>query len=63
METTFKSMMDFKRGKLSNKKLVELYQQLLKPRMIEEKMLILLRQGKDQQMVFRNWPGSDFRGS
>ena len=46
METTFKSMMDFKRGKLSNKKLVELYQQLLKPRMIEEKMLILLRQGK-----------------
>ena len=46
METTFKSMMDFKRGKLSNKKLVELYQHLLKPRMIEEKMLILLRQGK-----------------
>jgi 2-oxoisovalerate dehydrogenase E1 component len=46
METTFKSIMDFKRGKLSNKKLVELYQQLLKPRMIEEKMLILLRQGK-----------------
>ena len=46
METTIKSIMDFKRGKLSNKKLVELYQQLLKPRMIEEKMLILLRQGK-----------------
>ena len=46
METTIKSMMDFKRGKLSNKKLVDLYQNLLKPRMIEEKMLILLRQGK-----------------
>ncbi len=46
METTIESMMDFKRKKLSNKKLVELYQLLLKPRMIEEKMLILLRQGK-----------------
>ncbi len=46
METTIKSTMDFKKGKLSNKKLIELYQQLLKPRMIEEKMLILLRQGK-----------------
>jgi 2-oxoisovalerate dehydrogenase E1 component len=46
METTIKSTMDFKKGNLSNKKLIELYQQLLKPRLIEEKMLILLRQGK-----------------
>jgi 2-oxoisovalerate dehydrogenase E1 component len=32
--------------KVSKKKQVELYQQMLKSRMIEEKMLILLRQGK-----------------
>ena len=30
----------------SNKKLLELYRAMLKPRLIEEKMLILLRQGK-----------------
>lgn len=46
MDTTTATIMDFKRGKLSNKKLIELYQLLLKPRLIEEKMLILLRQGK-----------------
>lgn len=46
METSTATIMDFKREKLTNKKLVELYRQLLKPRMIEEKMLILLRQGK-----------------
>ena len=38
--------MNFDRKNLSNLKLIELYKQLLKPRMIEEKMLILLRQGK-----------------
>ena len=38
--------MEFSKGKLSNKKLIELYKSLLKPRLIEEKMLILLRQGK-----------------
>lgn len=32
--------------RLSKKKQIELYQALLKPRLIEEKMLILLRQGK-----------------
>jgi 2-oxoisovalerate dehydrogenase E1 component len=36
----------FDRGQLSDQQLLTLYQQLLKPRMIEEKMLILLRQGK-----------------
>ncbi|MEO1263342.1 MAG: dehydrogenase E1 component subunit alpha/beta [Bacteroidota bacterium] len=36
----------FKKGKLSNKRLLELYSRLLRPRMIEEKMLILLRQGQ-----------------
>lgn len=37
---------NYKRQKLSNKKLLEIYLKLLKPRMIEEKMLLLLRQGK-----------------
>ncbi len=36
----------FERGNLTNEKLLELYQLLLKPRMVEEKMLLLLRQGK-----------------
>jgi 2-oxoisovalerate dehydrogenase E1 component len=38
--------MNFDRKELSNQQLLELYKKLLKPRMIEEKMLILLRQGK-----------------
>ncbi|MCB0803637.1 MAG: dehydrogenase E1 component subunit alpha/beta [Flavobacteriales bacterium] len=36
----------FNRGNLSNEELIGLYKGILKPRMIEEKMLILLRQGK-----------------
>ena len=38
--------MQFDRKNLSNEKLVSIYKKLLLPRMIEEKMLILLRQGK-----------------
>ncbi|MCA8833105.1 alpha-ketoacid dehydrogenase subunit alpha/beta [Hymenobacter pini] len=38
--------MHFDRKDYSNDTLLHLYQNLLKPRMIEEKMLILLRQGK-----------------
>ena len=36
----------FKKGRLSKKTLLDLYKKLLKPRLVEEKMLILLRQGK-----------------
>ncbi len=36
----------FKKGRLSNKVLLDLYKRLLHPRLIEEKMLILLRQGQ-----------------
>ena len=36
----------FERGDLSDDRLLDLYRQLLRPRLIEEKMLILLRQGK-----------------
>jgi 2-oxoisovalerate dehydrogenase E1 component len=38
--------MNFDRKELSNVQLLDLYKKLLKPRLIEEKMLILLRQGK-----------------
>ncbi|HEX4876815.1 MAG TPA: dehydrogenase E1 component subunit alpha/beta [Chitinophagaceae bacterium] len=38
--------MTFDRKDLSNEQLVSFYKQLLWPRMIEEKMLVLLRQGK-----------------
>lgn len=38
--------MKFKKGRLSKSTLLDLYKRMLKPRMIEEKMLILLRQGK-----------------
>ena len=38
--------MKYHKEKLSTKLLLKLYKDLLKPRMIEEKMLILLRQGK-----------------
>lgn len=39
-------VIDYERGVLSNDELKTLYQNLVKPRLIEEKMLILLRQGK-----------------
>jgi 2-oxoisovalerate dehydrogenase E1 component len=41
-----KKAMNFDRKNLTDNKLLELYKRLLKPRLIEEKMLILIRQGK-----------------
>ncbi|MEO0038012.1 MAG: 1-deoxy-D-xylulose-5-phosphate synthase [Bacteroidota bacterium] len=38
--------MNFDRKDISNEQLLDLYSRILKPRLIEEKMLILLRQGK-----------------
>lgn len=38
--------MNFDKKNLSNETLLELYKKILKPRMVEEKMLILIRQGK-----------------
>ncbi len=38
--------MQFKRKQLTDEKLLEIYKQILTPRLIEEKMLILLRQNK-----------------
>ncbi len=46
MPTAAANPIRFKKGKLSNETLLMLYRRLLKPRMIEEKMLILLRQGQ-----------------
>ncbi|WP_179344950.1 alpha-ketoacid dehydrogenase subunit alpha/beta [Winogradskyella ursingii] len=46
MPTITKSNIDYDRKNLSDKSLLKLYYNMLKPRMIEEKMLILLRQGK-----------------
>jgi 2-oxoisovalerate dehydrogenase E1 component len=40
------AQMNFDRKDLSNDQLLDLYKRLLKPRLIEEKMLILIRQGK-----------------
>ena len=44
--TTEDRQLRFERGDLSDDQLLDLYEDLLRPRMIEEKMLSLLRQGK-----------------
>jgi len=41
-----RGMIQYNRKHYTNQELVDLYIALVKPRMIEEKMLILLRQGK-----------------
>ena len=38
--------MNFERKNLTDNQLLDLYKRLLKPRLIEEKMLVLIRQGK-----------------
>ncbi|TDU40125.1 2-oxoisovalerate dehydrogenase E1 component [Gelidibacter sediminis] len=46
MLSSIKSAIHYDRKNLDNKTLLQLYKTMLKPRLIEEKMLILLRQGK-----------------
>nr|WP_321235350.1 dehydrogenase E1 component subunit alpha/beta [uncultured Psychroserpens sp.] len=46
MLTSSKSLIAYDKKNLDEKTLLKLYKNMLKPRMIEEKMLILLRQGK-----------------
>jgi 2-oxoisovalerate dehydrogenase E1 component len=46
MITAANKPMEFRRESLSDATLLDLYRALLRPRLIEEKMLILLRQGK-----------------
>ena len=38
--------MEFKKGSLDNQQLIHLYRSMVLPRMIEDEMLVLLRQGK-----------------
>ncbi len=45
-ETPFQLNIDYDRSTLDDDRLLNLYRALLKPRLIEEKMLVLLRQGK-----------------
>ena len=45
-ETKFTSSILYNTGNLSNQTLLQLYRAMLKPRLIEDKMLKLLRQGK-----------------
>jgi 2-oxoisovalerate dehydrogenase E1 component len=46
MEVLEKRHIEYDRSGFEDKELLDIYKHLLKPRMIEEKMLILLRQGK-----------------
>ena len=46
MMITAETPVKFDRRKLKDSILIDLYASILKPRMIEEKMLLLLRQGK-----------------
>lgn len=46
METFSKTMIEYNKKGLNKETLIDLYKSMLKPRLIEEKMLILLRQGK-----------------
>ena len=45
-EKTIEPIIQYDRGRLSDEELLGLYRRLLEPRLIEEKMLVLLRQGK-----------------
>lgn len=49
-----KQHIEFDRKNLSNDELIRIYKALIKPRLIEEKMLILLRQGKISKW-FSGW--------
>jgi len=54
METLTQRHIEYDRSKFSDSELVDIYQSILKPRLIEEKMLILLRQGKISKW-FSGW--------
>jgi 2-oxoisovalerate dehydrogenase E1 component len=54
METLTKRSIEFDRSSFSDEELLSIYKAILKPRLIEEKMLILLRQGKISKW-FSGW--------
>ncbi|HLV42962.1 MAG TPA: dehydrogenase E1 component subunit alpha/beta [Brumimicrobium sp.] len=54
MKTLAQRHIDYDRSNFSDSELVDIYKRILKPRLIEEKMLILLRQGKISKW-FSGW--------
>ena len=54
MAVKLKQHIEFDRKELTDKELINIYKALVKPRLIEEKMLILLRQGKISKW-FSGW--------
>ena len=54
MATKLKQHITYDRKELTDKELVNIYKAIMKPRLIEEKMLILLRQGKISKW-FSGW--------
>ena len=54
MEVKEKRYIDYDRIEFSNEELIEIYKAIKKPRLIEEKMLVLLRQGKISKW-FSGW--------
>ena len=50
----------YNKTELTSDVLLNLYKSMLKPRLIEEKMLILLRQGKVSKWFSGNWSRSYF---
>src|SRR5690554_5178398 len=54
METLTQRYINYDRSNFSDDELVKIYKRILKPRLIEEKMLILLRQGKISKW-FSGW--------
>jgi 2-oxoisovalerate dehydrogenase E1 component len=54
METLAKRHIEFDRSGFDDKELIEIYRKLLLPRLVEEKMLIYLRQGKISKW-FSGW--------
>ncbi|HZH86765.1 MAG TPA: dehydrogenase E1 component subunit alpha/beta [Brumimicrobium sp.] len=54
METLTQRHINYDRSEFSDSELVDIYKRILKPRLIEEKMLILLRQGKISKW-FSGW--------
>jgi 2-oxoisovalerate dehydrogenase E1 component len=54
MGTASKRTINYQRAEFSNEDLLHIYESILRPRLIEEKMLILLRQGKISKW-FSGW--------
>ncbi|MDB2697800.1 dehydrogenase E1 component subunit alpha/beta [Crocinitomicaceae bacterium] len=54
METLTQRLIEYDRSNFSDEELLTIYRALLKPRLIEEKMLVLLRQGKISKW-FSGW--------